>query len=443
MSGSVVEQSLGRSIGPMWAVAVSLLAGAALAEPVQIDSIVATVNDDIVLRSEVDQRYQSFLLQLKNAQVPESERPSQALIEDRILERLILERIQLQMAEARGVFVDDETLNNSIATYAQQNNLTVERLREQLETEGAEYTQFREELRQSLVMQRLQRAMVDRLIFISSEEVATFRATPAFKEYASDQFRLGHILLKPGSDKLPEEGATLEEKANLLVEQLRAGSDFAGLAIRHSEASTALEGGDMGWRKLSEVPSLFVEQVQDLKTGEIAEPIRNALGLHIVQVLERQGATLAEEERWHIRHILVKPSTIKSLEDARAEIEEVRGRILAGEDFGALAEEFSDDPGSALVGGDLGWADIAGFVPEFQEAARNAPLDELTEPFQTDFGWHILEVMGRRMEDMSEEKLNDLALNVLYNRFYNERLEEWLSEIRDDAYVVVVGDTTD
>lgn len=441
MNGSVNRLLLGKAVLFTSAALAAILSSNAIAELKQIDSIVAIVNNDVVLQSEVDRRYESLLMQLRDSDVPASQHPPKRLIEARILDRLILESIQLQLAEERGVVVDDQTLNQAIGTYAEQNGRTVEDLRTQLAKEGIPYPQFREDLRKSIIMQRVQRATVDRLIFISAEEVATFRNTPAFQEYASDQYRLGHIRLVLGSDKLPRGPEDLETKANNLVKQLREGADFAGLAIRHSESSTALEGGDLGWRKLSEVPTLFVEQVRDLKSGETADPIHSGSDFHIVQVLERKGAELAQEERWHIRHILVKPSTIKSLDDAKEEVTDIRARIVSGEDFAELAKEFSDDPGSALVGGDLGWADIAAFVPEFQKAVREAELNELTQPFQTQFGWHLLEVLGQRMEDMSEEKLDDIALNLLYNRFYSERLEEWLTEIRDEAFVVVVDET--
>ena len=440
MNGSVTRYLLGKALVASCGAIAAILSGNAAAELKQIDSIVATVNNDVVVQSEVEQRYESYLVQLRRSDVPASQYPPRRLIEDRILERLVLESIQLQLAAERGVLVDDQTLNQAIETYSEQNELSVEELRAELVKEGVPYSQFREDLRKSIIMQRVQRAMVDRLIFISSEEVATFRGTPAFQEYASDQYRLGHIRLVPDSDKLPPGPENLETKAKNLVKQLREGTDFAGLAIRHSESSTALEGGDLGWRKLSEVPTLFVEQVRDLKSGETTDPIHGGSDYHIVQVLERQGAELAQEERWHVRHILIKPSTIKSMDDAKKEITDVRKRILAGEDFATLAGEFSEDPGSALVGGDLGWADITGFVPEFQLAAREATPNQLTEPFQTDFGWHILEVLGRRMKDMSEERLNDIALNLLYDRFYEERLEEWLTEIRDEAFVVIVGE---
>ena len=231
--------------------------------------------------------------------------------------------------------------------------------------------------------------------------------------------------------------STAKDMAVDILGKLRAGEEFSRLAIAHSAGSTALEGGDLGWRRAAELPSLFSETVIELEIGETPDPITNPLGIHIIQLLDKRGASMQKELRTQVRHILVQPSEIKSEALARSEIDRVRDRVLAGEDFADLAREVSDDAGTALAGGDLGWRDSADFVDEFRAVMDAIPENEISDVFRSQFGWHILEVLGRREEDMSEESLDDMALQILHDRRYDEKLEEWLKQIRDEAYVQI------
>ena len=248
---------------------------------------------------------------------------------------------------------------------------------------------------------------------------------------------MGHILIAVDNEASPATVAKAEQEANSIYEQLKAGADFRQMAIAHSSDSRALEGGDLGWRKAGELPSLFAEQVFALEVGQTAAPIRSGSGFHIVQLLEKRGAGNEVVEQTLVRHILVKPSEIRSEADTQALIQQIHDRIVKGEDFAALARLYSEDPGSALAGGDLGWSEPEKFAQEFGDVMKETPTGKLSEPFHTKFGWHVLQVMDRRQHDMSEDARRNLAIRVLHNRRYEEELQEWLKEIRDEAYVEI------
>ena len=417
-----------------WLVAALLaMALGASAQPKTIDGIVAIVNDDVVLASELLERYEAVMERLRSegrAQTPERDE-----ILAQIMERLIVESIQLQAAKNRGVAVDDETLTAAVREYAAQNNMGIDEFIATLTSEGISYRGFREQVRRQLTIERVQREVVNRRVYVTAQDVEDLLASPFFAEQISDEYRIGHILLPVEQGASPADIDTARAKADALVAELRGGADFAALAVKHSAASTALEGGDLGWRKASRIPRLFAEQVLALAVGELAEPVRNSAGFHLVKLLDQRGASQQTADETLVRHILLKPSTIRSDDETRLEIEALRERILAGEDFAALATEHSEDPGSALAGGDLGWSKADDFVREFQEAMAGTATDALSPPFRTQFGWHILEVLGRRQQDASEEARRDYAIRVLHAQRFEERLQEWLTEIRDEAFV--------
>ena len=416
-----------------WAVAALLaLAGAANAQPKMVDGIVAIVNDDVVLASEVLERYDAVMQRL---QAEGGEAPPKDAILEQILERLIVESIQLQEAEMRGVLVDDETLTNAVRDYAAQNGMDIDQFISALGTEGVSYRAFRDQVSRQLTLDRVQREVVNRRVYVTQQDIDELLASPFFAEQISDEYRIGHILLPVEQGADASERNAVQAQADALVRQLREGADFAAMAVEHSSASTALEGGDLGWRKASRLPSLFAEQVLALEIGGVAEPLGNASGFHIVKLLDKRGASQQTSSETLVRHILLEPSAIRSDDETRAAIEELRQRIVDGEDFAALAVEHSDDPGSALAGGDLGWSTADGFVREFQEAMAGTEVDEISPPFRTEFGWHILEVQGRREQDASDEARRDYAVRVLHAQRFDDGLQEWLKEIRDEAFV--------
>jgi len=411
-----------------------LVSLAANSVPKDLDYIVAIVDDDVVLATELVSRLATVRKQMLAANMP---MPSDEVLFNQMLERLIMEDIQLQMGQRAGVRIDDETLTNALEGIAKQNNMTLDEFTKALEHDGMSYGDFRDEVRRELIIQRVQRNRVNNRIYLSDEEIDAFLASPLGKRTLSDEYRVGHILIAVDNDAQPATEAKAEAEANSVYEQLKAGADFRQMAIADSSDSRALEGGDLGWRKAGELPSLFAEQVFALEVGQTAAPIRSGSGFHIVQLLEKRGAGTEVVEQALVRHILVKPSEIRSEADTQALIEDIHRRLVAGEDFAALARLYSEDPGSALAGGDLGWAEPEKFAQEFADVMRETPTGKLSEPFRTKFGWHVLQIQDRRQHDMSEDARRNLAIRVLHNRRYEEELQAWLKEIRDEAYVEI------
>ncbi len=401
----------------------------------EVDAIAAIVDDDVVLVSELLNRYELFVERIKQSGT--SEVPPRETVLSQLMERLVIESLQIQEAERRGIIIDDEMLTEAVTSFAGQNGMDLDGFQKSLADEGVSYRSFREDIRREMLLGRVQRDMVNRQIYITEQDVADLRGSPFFREWVSDQYRVGHILLRIDDPLSDIAVSVAKDMAGDILSKLRAGEEFGKLAIAHSAGSTALEGGDLGWRRAAELPSLFSETVIELEIGETPDPITNSLGIHIIQLLDKRGASMQKELRTQVRHILVQPSEIKSDESARSEIDRVRERVLAGEDFADVAREVSDDAGSALAGGDLGWRDSADFVDEFRAVMDAIPENEISDVFRSQFGWHILQVLGRREDDMSEESLNDMALQILHNRRYDEKLEEWLKQIRDEAYVQI------
>ena len=424
----MTDNPLARALAAL-AFALGVHAGA---QTKAIDGIVAIVNDDVVLASEVVERFDAVMQQLNADGAPDIERD---VILDQILERLVLESLQLQEAEGRGVVLDDETLTRAVRDYATQNRMDIDQFIAALAEEGISYRAFREQVRRQLTLDRVQREVVNRRVYITEQDIDQLLASPFFAEQISDEYRVGHILLAVHQNASADEVEALAAKADGLVAELRDDTDFAALAVEHSSASTALEGGDLGWRKASRLPSLFAEQVLELTAGEVLEPLRNSSGIHIVKLLDQRGASQQINDETLVRHILLRPSAIRTEDETRTAIEALRERIVGGADFAELAMEHSEDPGSALAGGDLGWSTADQFVREFQEAMAGTEVDALSPPFRSEFGWHVLEVQGRRQQDASDEARRDYAVRVLHSQRFEERMEEWLTEIRDEAFV--------
>ena len=416
-----------------------LFASPSLADVETLDGIAAVVNDDVVLLSELNERFNSFKSQLTPDQLRQV--PDESVILSQILERLIVESIQLQEAELRGIVIDDEEVNETARNYAAEQGITIEQLQEALESEGVTYEMFLAEIRRQLTLARVQQIMVNRRLYVSQRDIEDFRKSPYFEELASEEYRIGHILLAIDDNAGPNAETRAQETATYLIGELRNGTALSGLAVNFSASNTALEGGDLGWRKASQIPSLFSDQILEMEAGEVAEPIQNSLGIHIVQLLEKRGASTTTGESSLVRHILVSPSAIRSEDETFDLVNELKNRLDEGEDFATLAEEYSDDPSSALAGGDLGWNNGENFVPEFQSAMAEAEIGVVTEPFQSEYGWHILEVQERRVEDLSEDALNELALRAIYERRFDELLQGWIKEVRDEAFVQILSGT--
>ncbi len=400
----------------------------------ELDRVVAIVDDDVVLASELVERLSYIEQQFasNNMQLP----PRDVLV-SQVLERLILDSIQLQMGQRAGVRVSDEELTQAMMGIAQQSGMNLDQFQRALAADGMSFRDFREQIRREMIVGRVQQNRVSDRIYISPQELRNFLESPVGRAATSDDFRVGHILLAVSDEASPAAVRAAEEKAQEIVSELRDGADFAQMAVAHSADQRALQGGDLGWRKAGQLPSLFAEQVLAASKGEVLDPIRSASGFHIVKVTDKRGTgnTLVDQTR--ARHILIQPSEIRSESEAENLIRDLYERIQDGESFDQLARDHSDDPGSALSGGDLGWIMSGQMVPAFEETMRATSTGGLSEPFRSQFGWHILEVTDRRAQDMSTEFRERQALRILQERRFDEALEAWLQEIRDEAYVEV------
>ncbi|MFQ3346442.1 MAG: peptidyl-prolyl cis-trans isomerase SurA [Candidatus Azotimanducaceae bacterium] len=398
----------------------------------KLEAIIAVVDDDVVLVSELVARLGAVRQSmLTNGVTP----PPNDILVSQIVERLIIENIQKQEAERRGVTIDDETLTRAVAQFAQNNNMTLQDFQQQLINDGTSFRQFREDIRAEMVISRLQRAMINRRISISDQDVQGLLNSPFYKQLFSDEYRVGHIMITLDDEASSEIVQQAVESADAMVADLRGGENFAQTAIARSSASSALEGGDLGWRKAGELPTLFTEAVLEMQLGDVSDPIVSGSTVHVIKLLEQRGAGTERLDQTKVRHILLRPSEIRTLQEAQAIAVEVREKLVAGGDFEALAKEYSEDPGSALNGGDLGWATPDQFVGIFAQTMDATAIGAISEPFESQYGWHVLTVEGRREEDMSEDARRNMAVDLLHRRRFEEERQEWLKEIRDEAFV--------
>ena len=406
----------------------------ALAQYQKLDGIVAVVDDDVVLASELLDRLD---LVRRSSEENGTRLPPNDILVSQIMERLILENLQRQEAERRGINIDDETLSRAVNQFAQNNNLTLDEFRQALIADGNNFRQFREDIREEMLVNRLQRALVSRRISITEQDVQGLLNSPYYKQLFSDEYRVGHIMITIDEKASEEAARQALEKAQSLVTNLREGAEFGPVAMAESSASSALEGGDMGWRKAGELPSLFAEPVMQMSVGEIAQPIVSGNSIHVIKLLEQRGAGVQKAKQTKVRHILVRPSEIRTPSEAEEIIRDLHQRLGSGSDFIELATEYSEDPGSALNGGDLGWSTPDQFVGIFAEVMQSTDEGAFSEPFLSQFGWHVLLVEGLREQDMSDEARRNMALELLHSRRFEEERQEWLKELRDEAFVEI------
>ena len=423
-----------RPWGAVMLAVVASFCGSAWAQYQELDTIVAIVDEDVVLASELLSRLQTVQDQIARQGM---EAPPRDVLLNQLMERLILENIQVQQAMRRGVQIDDETLTRAVLGFAEQNEMSMEEFRQALIEDGMSYREFREDIRREMLIQRLQRNMVNRRITISQQDVEDLLDSPYYQQLLSDEYRVGHILLEVEDGAGEATVTAAAEEARKIVVDLGRGADFKETAIAKSAGARALEGGDLGWRRAGELPTLFAEQVLALAVGDTAEPIRSPSGFHIVQLLERRGAGVQTADQTLARHILVQPSAIRPPAEAEALVRDIREQLVDGADFCGLAAEHSEDPGSALNCGDLGWSTGEQFVQAFVAAMNATPTGEFSEAFESDYGWHVLEVLDRRTQDMGEEARRNMAIQILHQRRFEEELQKWLKEIRDEAFVEI------
>ncbi len=399
---------------------------------VVLDRIVAVVNEDVIVQTELNKRMRTVLGQLRQQQ---TQPPPRDVLEKQVLERLVLSRLQLEQAKQRGIQVDDATVNQALRQIAGRNGLSLTEFREILAGDGYDFAGFREDIRNELALKQLRERQIGDRIRVTDREVDSLLATQAIQQSGNDQYRLGHILIAVSEAPSPEEIAEIRAKADRVLAQLEAGADFRQTAVAVSDGRQALEGGDLGWRKANELPSLFADAVLNMKRGDVSELIRSPSGFHIVTLLDvRRGETHIITQT-HARHILIRPNELTSARDARIRLEQLRERIINGGDFAELARSHSTDNGSAVNGGDLGWINPGDVVPQFQAAMDRLGPGELSEPFESPFGWHIVQVHGRRDHDSTEDVRRAKAKEAIRQRKLEDDVQAWLRRLRDEAYV--------
>jgi peptidyl-prolyl cis-trans isomerase SurA len=404
-----------------------------LAEPVALDGVAAIVNDDVVLDSELNQRTELIVEQLRarGQRIPPAN-----ILNTQVMDRLVLDNLLLQLADQQGIRVTDNQLNEAIQSIAARNGLTVQQFRQALIAEGRDYVSAREQIRREMLINQVQQSNVSRRIRVSDQEVQNFlKSDPS--ALSQPELLLSFILVDIPEQATPDQIQQSEAKANALFDTLKDGADFAETAIAASSAPNALNGGDLGWRRASELPEDIASALKGLEPGQISAPVRSPSGFYIVQLRDKRGGDVQMVNQTKVRHILLKPSEIRSPEQTKRLIDSVYRRLQGGENFTELAKELSDDLGSGSEGGELGWAQPGQMVPEFEQVMNNTPVNQISQPFESRFGWHILQVEDRRQQDMSDQILENQARSLLTKRKFNEELANWLREIRSEAYVEV------
>lgn len=428
-------------INRLCAIAAFLAAPFAVADELSetgefLDGVAAIVNEGVVLKSQLRDQTALIIKRARNADPP-MQLPPANVLREQLLERLIVTEIQLQRADMIGLQISDAALNNSIGRIADQNGVAFEDMPALLAQDGIDYATFRRELRDEITLDQLRRIDVGQRISVSPREIQQCIADLEGNVAINSDYDLSHILIS-----MPESATAVQidealAEAQLVYDRLMDGADFRELAIRYSDAQTALEGGSLGWMKGEQLPTLYADIVATMQAGDVSKPIRSSSSFHIVKVNDlRSAIQRSEVEQVKLRHILVSPNEVIDTETAKQQIEDALERIRSGEqEFGEVAKLLSDDPGSANDGGEMDWTGPGVFVPEFEEVANNAEIGVITEPFQSRFGWHILEVLERRVYDNTEELKESNCDVRIRNSKMDEETQLWMQRLRDEAYV--------
>ena len=401
---------------------------------VRVDGIAAVVNDGVVLLSELDEQTILIVNRLREENTP---LPPMNILREQILERLIVTQIQLQRAKRAGIDVPDDMLNRALADVARRNGVTLSQLPALLEQDGVQYSSYRKEMREQLTMERLRQVDVVSRIGVSPRELEDYLAREENNSYRYNRYKVSHILISVSSAATPEELQEAQDTVDKIYAELQNGGDFAQLAVSYSNAQNALEGGAMDWRRGDELPSLFAGVVPEMEAGTVAEPLRSSSGFHVVRLDQVEGNEPVMESQTKARHILMKENELMDADIVKQKLNDIRDQILAGDDFGAIAKAVSEDPGSAVDGGDLGWAGPNTFVPIFESTMNSLEIDEISEPFESSFGWHILQVLDRRVHDTTEDVRRQNAMLSIRNSKVEEETELWVRQIRDEAFVEI------
>ncbi|EGL55603.1 parvulin-like peptidyl-prolyl isomerase [Methylophaga aminisulfidivorans MP] len=397
-----------------------------------LDKIVAVVNDEVILESDLQDMEQTIRQQIRQR---DAAMPPSDILRKQVLERLIMQRLQIQEADKVGIRVGDDALNAALKQIADKNQLTLRQFRDVLEKDGYDFSQFRETIRDEMIIARLRKSQVEDRVVVSDREVDNFLATQKIQDGGQVEYDLQHILISIPEAASPEEVQAAQEKLEKVQALLKEGGDFSQVAAGYSDGQNALEGGELGWRKQGELPSLFADVVPTLAVGEVSQPLRSGSGFHLVRVKDKKSEDVHLVKQTLASHILIKTNELTTDEEAQQRLEKLRERIVNGEDFAELARANSDDTGSAIDGGSLGWVSPGVMVPEFEEKMNSLAVGEMSDVFKSRFGWHLIKVFDRREENMAEEYQRSKAREQIRQRKIDEEMETWLRSMRDEAYV--------
>ncbi|EBE5251873.1 peptidylprolyl isomerase SurA [Salmonella enterica] len=417
---------------------IAMIANTSFAAPQVVDKVAAVVNNGVVLESDVDGLMQSVKL---NAGQAGQQLPDDATLRHQILERLIMDQIILQMGQKMGVKITDEQLDQAIANIAKQNNMTMDQMRSRLAYDGLNYSTYRNQIREEMIISEVRNNEVRRRITVLPQEVDALAKQIGTQNDASTELNLSHILIALPENPTSEQVNDAQRQAESIVEEARNGADFGKLAITYSADQQALKGGQMGWGRIQELPGIFAQALSTAKKGDIVGPIRSGVGFHILKVNDLRGQSQSiSVTEVHARHILLKPSPIMNDQQARLKLEEIAADIKSGKTtFAAAAKEYSQDPGSANQGGDLGWATPDIFDPAFRDALTKLHKGQISAPVHSSFGWHLIELLDTRKVDKTDAAQKDRAYRMLMNRKFSEEAATWMQEQRASAYVKILS----
>jgi len=402
----------------------------------ELDKVIALVEEDVILESEFNRSYENVVTRLVAAG---QKLPEDAKLREQVMDKLIVDSVLYQIAQRAGFRVDDNMLNTAISNIARGQKMTLEQLRQNIESQGQSYELFREDVRKEIAATEVRNAQVRRKIFVSEQEVDAIIELMNKEGEQRNQYHLGHILITVNQSAGKEALDEARAKAISLVEQLRAGADFAQMAIGESQGPNALKGGDFGWRSIAQMPSLFVDSVRQLKVNGISEPIRSGSGYHILKLKEIRGEERIIVNQTHVRHILIEPDVINSEQTVVNKLNKIRNDILSKKvTFKDMAIEHSQDLATANQGGDMGWSNKGTYVPAFEQAMDKLSVGEVSEPIRTQYGYHIIEVLGRRAQDETEEAKKSRARQILFGRKFDEALDSYLRETKEGAYIKIL-----
>jgi peptidyl-prolyl cis-trans isomerase SurA len=406
------------------------------AAPELLDSVSVIVDQGVVLESQIAEL---VTVVKRNAMLNDQTLPSDRVLRTQAIEKLILDNLQMQMADRMGIQISDPQLEQTIANIAQGENMNITQFREKVAQEGVTYNTYREDIRKELILGEVRRANVRRRVYITEQEITNLVKLIDEQGEQQAEYNLGHILIEFPPEPTDEDIEKAKTRANKVIELLNSGSDFSRIATASSGGSRALEGGDMGWMNINSMPTLFAEAVQKKSKDDLIGPIRSGAGFHVLKVKGLRGIEIVEVTEVSSRHILIKPSVILSDDKAQKMLEKFREQILTGDaDFAALAKEHSADPGSALKGGDLGWANPNVYVPEFRDTLGNLEVNEISAPVRSQHGWHLMQLIDKRVGDATEKRKEEKAHQLLFQRKFSEESDVWLREIRASAYIEVL-----